>query len=200
MSGIINTLAAGFQGLVSSLAQDVVAVYDLDFEQIFRDARPLKATVKETAKLMQHPVETGALITDHRVINPIEIDLSMVLTPETYRDTYYEIKDFFLGLETIIVQTSTDVYEHMLINDMPHEENPEHFDTITMVIKLREVIFVKSSTSELPVGNKEGKPATPTVKEETTGKADSGSVPWSIYKTLTKEQLDLPKTAPPSGH
>jgi len=178
MSGSINTLGDGY---TPTAAQDVVGVFDQSFNQLFTDARPLKANIKKAAKLMTHPVETGSVLTDHRVIGQIEIGLAMVLTPETYVDTYNQINAVYIGVNTVQVQTNTGLYPPMLIESMPHEENPEHFDTITMVIKLIEVIFATPSSSPLPnVGNKTGQPATPTQKDSANGETEQSSAAYSL--------------------
>lgn len=169
-------------------AQDVVAVFDNNFYQLFPDARSMKATVKEPSKLMSHPTETGVTITDHRVIEPIEIELSVVLLPDTYVQTYYEIKAARDANTTLSVQTNTSLYSSMLIQDMPHEEDPEHFDTITMIIKFIEVIFVTVQVSSLPDsrknnGNKNGKAASATDGDAGKEKA-KGSVAYGAGKRL----------------
>lgn len=168
-------------GYLATFSDDVVAVFDADFNQLFADARPLKANVKEGQKLMEHPVETGAVITDHRVIKAYEIDLAVVLIPETYVNTYQEIRGIKNGIKSVQVQTMTDLYPNMFIEDMPHEENPEHFSTITMVIKLKQVIFATPSSSALPnVGNQTGKAATPTVTDKGTETTEKSSAAYSI--------------------
>lgn len=166
-------------------AQDVVAVFDTDFNQLFPDARPMKATVKEIAKLMKHPVETGATITDHRIIMPIGITLAMVCTPATYPDTYNQIKQVFLGNATVQVQTNTGLYSNMLIGKMPHDETIEHFDTIAISLELEEVQFVTAQTSALPDapvngGNKNGKAATTTETSAATGNVQKSTAAYSL--------------------
>lgn len=177
-------------GYTATNAYDVVGVFDASFNQLFPDARPLKAAVKETAKLMRHPVESGATITDFKVINPITIDLPLVLKSETYVDTYYQIKGVFLGNNTISVQTNTGLYPNMLISAMPHEENPEHFDTITLTLKLEEVLIATSSVSTLAKqngGNKTGKAASGTETENATGKTKESSAAYSLLFGKGKE-------------
>lgn len=154
-------------GTVPTSAQDVVAVFDADFNQLFADARTMKVDVKEIGKLMKHPIENGESVVDHLVVEPIEIVLSMVLTPETLVDTYNQIKQIFLGANVLQVQTNVALYGNMAIEALPHKEDPEHFDTITMQLKLSECQFVTASVSQLPDapqngGNKNGTPATTT--------------------------------------
>ena len=178
---IINTLVA----YLPTAAQDVVAVYDADFNQLFPDARPVKVSVKPIAKLMEHPVESGSVVTDYRVIMPLSLELMFVLTPETYYDTYQEIGQTYVGNKTIQVQTKTNLYTSLLIEKMPHDETPDKFDTIAVSISLKEVIFVDVQTSPLPDaakngGNKTAKVASPTVTKDATEKTESSSALHSL--------------------
>ncbi|EED8424396.1 hypothetical protein A4J64_001939 [Salmonella enterica subsp. enterica serovar Losangeles] len=118
---------------------DVVAVLDKSFRQVFADARPMKASVKEESKVMQHPVENGTSVVDHRVLVPVEIKLSMLLTGDSYRNTYQQIKQYYLLAELFTVQTTADTYQNMLIASMPHEESPELTDAIAMEISFSEL-------------------------------------------------------------
>lgn len=128
--------------LLPSFAYDTVAVFNESFEQIFVDARSVKAIVKEQAKVMEHPIETGAVITDHIVTLPVEVELSVLLTPGTYQDTYKAIRSYFLSATLLVVQTRTGIYPNLLISGMPHEETPEQYDAISMTLNLREALFV----------------------------------------------------------
>jgi hypothetical protein len=168
-------------GFTPTNAYDVVGIFDANFNRLFTDARPLRASVKETAKLMKHPIESGATIVDFRVIDPIEIDLSLVLLSATYVDTYNQIRATFLGNDTINVQTNTGLYTNFLISGMPHEETPDHFDTITISLKLEEVKLA-TPTSSLPVtmttqmgGNQTGNAASNTETNNANEKASESS-------------------------
>lgn len=128
--------------LLPSFAFDTVAVFDQDFNQIFKEARAIKAVVKEQAKVMEHPIETGAVITDHRVILPVEIELSLILKPANYQDTYKVIRSYYLNSTLLVVQTKTAIYENQLISAIPHEETPDLYDAIALTLSLRQALFV----------------------------------------------------------
>lgn len=157
-------------------AADVVGVFDSKFAQLFPRARPIKATVKESAKVMEHPVESGATITDHRVILPTEIELTVIVIGEDYRDTYERIRAVFRQTETIIVQTRTGSYENMIVEAMPHDETPEMHEAVPIAIKLREVTLVTAQFQALPpkaVGTGKGARNASTVKKgEQSGKPE----------------------------
>lgn len=126
----------------SQFATDYVGVFTQDYTQVFKKARAIKAVVKEEAKVMEHPVESGAIITDHRVILPVEIDLSLILQSVDYAAVYRQIKSYYLQGTLLIIQTKSGVYENQLITSMPHEEDPEQYDALTVALSLKQVQFV----------------------------------------------------------
>lgn len=134
----------------SAAADQVALLKASGFTQVASKARPMKATVKETAKAMEHPVEDGATITDHRIIQPVEIDLSLILSGADYRDTYQELKTLFTDAELLIVQTRTDNYADMIITDLPHDETPDMTDAVAVALRLRQVKTVKAVYGSLP--------------------------------------------------
>lgn len=162
---------------VPNASADVVAVFDNNFNQVFVNGRPIKAMVNEDSKVMEHPVETGATITDHSIILPVEIELSLILKKEEYRNTYQQIKRLFKERTLLTVQTKTDSYQNMLIQKIPHDEDPELFDVIALAISLKEVQFVtaifgtlpaskvanKANASTVDKGEQQPKTATPSI-------------------------------------
>lgn len=129
---------------------DRVAVFDQDFNQLFRNARAIKAVVKEQAKVMEHPVENGTIIVDHRIILPVEIELSMILTSNDYTNTYNQIRQFYLNSTLLLVQTRSGVYQNQIIQGMPHEENPDQYDVLTLALSLKQVQFVTAMYGTAP--------------------------------------------------
>lgn len=161
ITNIINTLLPTF-------AFDSVAVFTQDFTQLFKSARPIKAVIKEQAKVMEHPVENGATITDHRIILPIEIELSLILASEDYQSVYNNIKQYYLNATLLTIQTRSGIYQNQLIASMPHEEDPSQYNVLTIALSLKEVIFVSAQYTTLPknkgdnstvkTGEQQGKP------------------------------------------
>jgi len=134
----------------------------------------MKATVRETSKAMEHPVEDGTTITDHRVILPVEIDLPLMLATEDFRATFSALKTLFNSAELLIVQTTVDSYADMMITDMPHEESPDMVGAVPVALKLKEVKTVKAQYGTLPPRAVAKKSDASTVKHgEVTGK-DAG--------------------------
>jgi hypothetical protein len=173
---------------IATASSDVVAIFDQNFVQLFALARPLKATVKEDSKVMEHPLETGATVVDHSIILPVEIELSLIPTRGEYRDVYQRIRQAFRNRDLLVVQTKTGLYENQLIQSCPHEEDPEQFDTIAIALKLKEAQFIQpqfnklapkqvrnpSNASTVDKGQQQPKPST-----RTTG--NSGSILFEVF-------------------
>jgi Dit-like tail protein len=152
----IQAAVARAAPFIPTASMDVVGIYNQDYIQVFPGARPIKATVKPDSKLMEQPLETGATIVDHRIILPIEIELSMILRPSEYRDTIANIKQLWLNATLLIVQTRSGVYPNQVIQSLPHEEDPDYYDTLVVALKLKEVQFVTAKYEPVPrnPGNK----------------------------------------------
>ena len=167
----------------STAAVDIVGIFDSKFTQLFVDARVINASVNESANFMAHPVENGTTIVDHKVIMPVEIDFSLILKEDTYRDTYYQLKQAFLGGDTFSIQTLTDTYYDMAFVSMPHTETPDMIGTVAVALKMREVLIVEAVFESLPpssvkVANdadtKSRGAQSPQPETEATGKARVG--------------------------
>lgn len=131
-------------------AVDVVAIIGPGFSPLFSPARPMTADVREGAALMEHPIETGAIIADHIVFDPIEITFPVIIVGELeYRNTYALMKAAFTAGTLLTIVTRTGSYANMVITDMPHEERPDAFNAIGMRLKFREAKFVQPKTGAL---------------------------------------------------
>lgn len=132
------------------MSTDVVAVYDGKFQQVFERARPLKLKVSESSKVMEHPTETGATITDFVIDLPVEVELSMILASGDYQSTFQVMKQLKAQRQLLTVQTKAATYFRMLITDLPHDEDPELFDALAVSIKLKEILIVEAQYARLP--------------------------------------------------
>lgn len=181
-AAVLNVITS----LLPSFAIDTVAVFTQDYTQVFRDARSIKAVVKETSKVMEHPIENGAIITDHRIILPVEIDLNLILKPETYRDVYNEIRDLYLRGTLLIVQTRSGTYENQLINSMPHEEDPTMYDTITIALSLKQVQMVTAQFTKTPANPKNTSTVSRGMQQGGTVEPVKASIAKDSFTSLTR--------------
>lgn len=157
---------------------DVVGLFDKNFKQLVPEGRPLKATVTQPSKVMEHPLETGATVADHRVFQPVEIELTLVIPFVNFQ----RLRAIHKQAETITVRTNAGTFENMVIETLPHDETTDVFDKIATAVKLREVVFVDTQFQALPPkaaggkgnrntstakkGSQSGKPASATTQRK----------------------------------
>lgn len=135
---------------VNSASQDMVAILDAQsFEPIFTAASPMRVSVRESSRLTTFPVEDGTNRTDHRVINPVEIELPVLMAGE-YRDVFEALRTAFLNGTELVIQTKVRSYQAMMIAEMPHDEAPEQGDSVPVSIKMIEIKTIKPEFGTLP--------------------------------------------------
>lgn len=176
---IINTL-------LPSSAVDSVAIFDKDYKQLFQQAKSIKAVVKENSKLMEHPIESGAIITDHRVIMPIEIDLSLILASSDYADVYKTIRQYFFNATLLIVQTRAGIYRNQLIEALPHEEDPNMYDALTIALSLKQVLYVSAQYVSAPKNASNSKNQDRGVQQGSQAGAQQTSSASNIFESSKK--------------
>jgi hypothetical protein len=130
---------------------DEVAVFDNNFNQLFPMAKIIKVNVKEEAKVMEHPLETGETISDHAIIQPIEIEIDVLIQGIDYKNTYAIINKLFQDFSLLTVQTNTGTYKNQLISSMPHIESSDIFDGTIINIKTKEALFVEPQYGNIPI-------------------------------------------------
>lgn len=176
--------------IASFFSTDVVGVYNTSDEQVFAQAIPMKVSVNRSSLQFEHPLEDSTVITDHRVILPDELQLSLIIPQGRYKDVYEQISTSFAKGDLLEVRTKAATYTDLVIQAMPHEENPEKFDAIELTMELKETQFESVSIEVLPFEEVEQKDQSSTVDRGEQNPAAEGSVATQIVdgvKNLIKE-------------
>ena len=129
---------------------DTVGVFDSAFNQQFPNARPLLAEIREPKRNMEHPLEKGQIISDYAVILPPEVEIPFMVAPEFARDTYQQIKSLFLNSTLLYVQTVAELYQNMIVAELPHQESPHYFNSIRVPVRFKQVQLVQSQLNFAP--------------------------------------------------
>lgn len=145
MAGVETTVANLFSGLRAPM-RDQIAVFDQSYSRVFRKADILDVRVREDARAMEHPVENGTIITDHRIILPVEIEITLSCTSSDYASVYGQIRQNFYDAELFTVQTRTAVYENQMLTAMPHTETSEIMNGVLIILNFRQVLIVTAVT------------------------------------------------------
>lgn len=135
---------------VNQASQDLVAILDgKTFQPLFAAANPMRVTVRETSRLTQFKVEDGTTRTDHRVIDPIEIELPLLIAGQ-FRQVFEALRTAFLAGKELVVQTKARTYSGMMITELPHEEAPDQGDSLPVAVRLQEIRSVSPEFGTLP--------------------------------------------------
>lgn len=171
--------------LLANYTTDVVAVYDDNFNVLWTGSIPMKCNVNPTSKLMQHPLETGATIVDHKVKNPVELTLGLVLSGRSARNLYGQIQKVYDAGTLLTVQTKASTYRNMVLYEMPHDEAPENYDMLVMALKLQEAQFVEATYGTIPASKVANKANASTKQRgEQTGSATPVAKQQSILSKV----------------
>lgn len=144
---ILSDVFYGINLLTSLFNADIVGVFDnTTLQQVFANARPMRATIRETARVMEHPSETGVTLADHKIINPVEIEIPFIVPSTSYVSIYGQIKNAFINSTLFSIQTRVNVYSNMIIANMPHEEDADMYDAVTIALNFRQILYVQPNT------------------------------------------------------
>ena len=75
-------MSIGAVNIIPTLAQDVVAIFKQsdsgDDAQVLTDATLMRASIDEHVTFFRQPLENGRSLIDHRIIQPVTIDLTVI--------------------------------------------------------------------------------------------------------------------------
>lgn len=194
-----------FQSLIPSFGGKTIFVTNQAGDEVFPKARFLKAEITPESRPMEHPVESGAIITDHRILLPIEIELSAVLSSEDYKDVYKQISTLYVNGTLLIVQCRAGTFNNQLIQAIPHTEDAEQYDAIVISLKLKQVLIATTpATSMVSPGVNANSaqasvqaPASPTNSNTVNTGLQNAQAPTDARNTAT--QAALAKNNAPAG-
>lgn len=149
-AGYVTTFQSVMGLINSTLAQDVVYIGDENGNQLFSNARVMRAGVNLDSEIFEHPLENGNKIADFKIDKPVVIQLGLMIPTSSYNDDYSSMRQAKKEGTTLIVQTRAGTYSNMIIQAMPHEEAVEYGDCLAMSCTLREVEWYTANIETLP--------------------------------------------------
>ena len=156
VQGAIGGVENFVRSIASMFGVDVVGIFDNDtFEQLWITARPMKASMSVHQKIMDHPIESGAIVSDFAIILPVEIELPLLLTGQDYQQTYQEIQQYIQNRTLVYVALRVGGSMNIPI-DMSTDEGKDliralvpHFDIVAMLFQK----FTESSSVRTDAGD-----------------------------------------------
>lgn len=101
------------------------------------------ATVNIESDLCDHPIETGQVITDASIIQPISAEVNIVMPTAFYTVIYEEISKYYKEKKKIILLTKFGVYPDMVVSAMPYKLERGTVDRAVITLKLRQIMEVE---------------------------------------------------------
>lgn len=124
----------------------------------------LDATVTEehriSAEVSDHPLETGAVVSDHVRVRPVEVVLTNVhtvtptlesqLAPDRDREAWRTLRRLAEARVPLTVHTSLEVYRSMVITELSTSQSANVGQSIRPVIRLRQIQTASAELVEIP--------------------------------------------------
>lgn len=143
------------------------AAYD-DNKEVLTGLEIFKCNADISAKLFEHPIETGAVIADHRILNPATISLQayIALNDEL---TLKELSYYYISGTPLKIRAGNDVINNAYIDTKPFELSGSCIDKTLYSISFKEAqeitpVYVglknsrnKSNASRVNSGQKQGR-------------------------------------------
>lgn len=127
-----------------------------------------KCNADVSAKLFEHPIETGAVIADHRILNPTGISLQVYIAINDEL-TLKELSYYYTSGTPLKIRAGNDVINNAYIDTKPFELSGSCIDKTLYSISFKEAqeitpVYVglknsrrKSNASRVNSGQKQGK-------------------------------------------
>lgn len=161
----------GITALIPTFGEDVVAIFQQsetgDDTQVLEGAHLMQVDVGESATYFRHPLENGRNLADHRIIDPVSLELRVILVNEssilgailsgtldfetTARDIYTQMRGLFLGGTLLSIQTRTATYRDQILQAIPHEETSRIFDGVVFSVSSSELLVETAEATFGPV-------------------------------------------------
>lgn len=118
----------------------------------------MSAEVNITSDLCDHPIETGAKITDSAIRNPISAKVEIIMPTAFYEKIYKQVYDYYENKKKLMLMTKFAMYKNLVIKDMPYKLERGTVDRPSIVLSLREVMEVVPEYMAMPsnLGQGEG--------------------------------------------
>lgn len=127
----------------------VIAVLDNDGNQLFQSAVNMRCRVKHEKVYPEHPLENANVIFDDVYPIPTEASLDFVLNPDDYRDVYKEIYQAWDNNAEFTIITRVETIKNMRLPRIPHDENTDMMNTISITLAFKKMNFSQVTTQAL---------------------------------------------------
>ena len=141
--------------------------------EVLQGLEIVRIAIEDQAKTFEHPIETGAVITDYEIFEPKQVSIQAYISNDD-ATTLKELEQLYLSGTTLKIRACNKILTNAIIASKPFEVSAEVFDKTLYSISFKEVLEVsptyvamppkkvakKSNASRVNSGVKQAKPAT----------------------------------------
>lgn len=103
-----------------------------------------RVSFSDSAKLFEHPIETGSVITDHEIFDPCSINIQAYISG-TDTSTLQTLENYYLSGTELKIRAGNKIVNKTVISSKPFELSSDVFDKTLYNIAFREIMEVTPS-------------------------------------------------------
>ncbi|MBG5918900.1 phage baseplate protein [Providencia vermicola] len=157
-----------------------------DFTVLFETASPIQINVRDEHKATQFTVESGETRSDHVVVQPVEISMSLILVGEL-KNAFEMMQQAYDQHQLVGIQTRVKTYQPLLLVSFDHDESPDMTDAIKLSLRFTEWRNIEPEYGALPPRKVAKKAQSSTVNR---GKVQTSTIPKKKKKSVIVKVVD----------
>jgi len=106
-------------------------------EQVLNGLQIETASLEDSIKLFEHPLENGAVITDHMIVEPKQVSIRAYISNDD-AETLKELEYLHLNGIPLKMRVQNNIIPRCVIKDKPFAIDAQHFDKTPYSITFRE--------------------------------------------------------------
>lgn len=103
----------------------------------------MSSVVDQSGKLCDFPIESGAQISDHKIIMPRRINVELVMPGILAGRVIDQLNIYYKQSKKIVIQSVTGIYRNLILESMPVALKPETVSRPVYDLKFREILLVE---------------------------------------------------------
>ena len=108
-----------------------------DLKEVLSGLEIVRIALEDNAKIFEHPLETGAVITDHIIYNPKNVAIQAYISNDD-EETLLELETLYLSGASLKIQAGNKIIDKVVIAGKPNEITGTVFDKTLYSINFKE--------------------------------------------------------------
>lgn len=127
---------------------------------------PMRVTIHNHVTISRHPVETGEVVMDNKVHQPVEVEVNCLVDCEFFDSVMRTLEKLLQDKSgnTFMIRTKTDDIEGLLLYDIIETQTTDKYDVVEITLK-----FIEQMEAEV-----QGYKGTP-MQKQNSPKIESGT-------------------------